>query len=148
MSYITWLQLAARFASPSAQTGGPAILVRPIDLDKRRPAFGVTVDQKWLRGGDGAFTLFDSLAAATRFLRLLKVDRIAFGHDTEDVVKGGAFRCFGLNARGLAECVSPCHPGSPAHPQGCRRRQPRAERAPARRHVPEFGDRTLHHQSN
>ena len=43
----------------------------------------MTLDDRWLRGNNGAVTIFDSLPAADRFLRLLKVKRFNLGRHCE-----------------------------------------------------------------
>lgn len=99
---IKWLELAG---ATRAQKEGAVAAVHTIDLDERQPCFGVTLDQRWLCGSDGALTFFDSMAAASRFMRLLNVDRLANGGDSNcDVTRQDAFQCFQLGAEGISTC--------------------------------------------
>lgn len=99
-SIIGWLELAV-----SSRWQGAIAAVHPIDLDQHQPCCGVTVDQRWLCGSDGALTLFDSISAATRFLNLLNVERIAKGGRRDCVIaEQKTLQCFQLGAKGITAC--------------------------------------------
>lgn len=99
---VKWLELAI---SHRWQAQGATAAVHPVAVDPRQPCFGVTLDQRWLCGSDGALTFFDSVEAATRFLHLLKIDRLAMGGRRDcDGMEGDAFQCLRLGAKGLTAC--------------------------------------------
>jgi hypothetical protein len=109
---IKWLELAI---SPRWQEEGRVAAVHPMGVGERQPCFGITLDQRWLCSSDGALTIFDSMAAATRFLQLLKMDRLAMGGDCAfEAVESDPFQCFHLDANGLTVCRK-CRAGDHAH---------------------------------
>jgi hypothetical protein len=98
---ITWLELAV-LTQRQRQDGEP-VLVHPLILVENKPHFAMTLNRRWLCGGDGALTVFDSTAAASRFLQLLKVDRHAIEECCDcEVPKHSALQCFQLGPKGLA----------------------------------------------
>lgn len=111
MRIATWLELAMLGAAPRISREGKCISVRPIELDSRYPCFAITFDQRWLCDNDGALTVFDSFAAASLFLHLLKIDRFKLGeHYDGDAWALGRddFRYYRLKGRRLAECKRKC----------------------------------------
>lgn len=103
---IGWLELAVSSKEAIAA-------VRPMTWDEHQQCCGVTVGQRWLCGSDGTLTCFNTVSAATRFLNLLQVDRIAQGgrHDCNESERD-AFQCFKLGARGILPC-NKCHSANP-----------------------------------
>ena len=101
---LGWLELAVL----SRRHDGIAVL-HAVDRGNAQPCCGVTVDQRWLCGNDGAMTFFDSLASATRFLSLLNVPRIATGGSRDSNWVGqDHFQCFQLGAKGFLPCTKHC----------------------------------------
>jgi hypothetical protein len=99
---IKWLELAI---SPRWQEEGTVAAVHPMQVGERQPCFGITLDQRWLCSSDGALTIFDSMAAATRFLQLLNMDRLARGGRCDlEAPESNPFQCFHLDAKGLTVC--------------------------------------------
>lgn len=129
---ITWLELAMSAVSPRWQEGA-GVIVRPIDMGRSKPCFGITHGQRWLRGSDGALTVFDSLAAATLFLHLLKVERVTLGEPLDDAEEWEqeTFNCCRLEGRRFEVCENQrCSPGM-ARVLVCRPHGRLEERQPA-----------------
>lgn len=106
---ITWLELAMSVVSPQWRKAEAEVVVRPVDMDQGVARWGITQEGRWLCGGDGLLTVFDSLAAASRFLDLLKVDRFTLGDPCDGdawVCEQDDFQCFRLAQRRLAACNS------------------------------------------
>lgn len=106
MNVATWLELAMFGAAPSIAREGEGVSVRPLNMGGGRPCFAITFDQRWLCDSDGALTVFDSFAAASLFLHLLKVDRFRLGeHYDGDAWKleRDDFHYYRLNGRRLVE---------------------------------------------
>lgn len=79
--------------------------VHPVTRDGRQPCFGVTLDQRKLCGSGGRLTLFDSMAAANRFLQSLNVHCLVLGAPFDrDIVAQDRPQCFRLGPSGLAPC--------------------------------------------
>ena len=79
--------------------------VCPMVLDDVGPCFAVTLNQRWLCGSGGERTCFDSIAAAARFLHLMKVSGFVFEAPRAVVARDqGRFQCFRLSSRGLTSC--------------------------------------------
>lgn len=83
LRFVSWLELAHSGVLLSRQELGARVVVRLMDLQASQAWWGITLDDRWLRGSDGAVTIFDSLSAANRFLRLLKVSRFDIGEHCE-----------------------------------------------------------------
>lgn len=83
LSFVSWLELALSGVSQRCHELGARVVVHLIDLRGSQAWWGVTLDDRWLRGNNGAVTIFDSLPAADRFLRLLKVKRFNIGKHCE-----------------------------------------------------------------
>jgi hypothetical protein len=99
---VKWLELAI---SPRWQEVGAVATVQAMHRDGGHSCFGITLDQRWLCSSEGALTVFDSLAAAIRFLKLLNVDpRTDGGHCDAPSSDPGQFQCFRLDANGLSVC--------------------------------------------
>jgi hypothetical protein len=79
MQFITWLELAVSAISSRLHKVGATVVVHLMDIEGSQAWWGVTLGDRWLRGSNGALTVFDSLPAANLFLRLLKVDRFKIG---------------------------------------------------------------------
>jgi len=79
MQFITWLELAVSAISSRLHKVGATVVVHLMDIEGSQAWWGVTMGDRWLRGSNGALTVFDSLPAANLFLRLLKVDRFKIG---------------------------------------------------------------------
>lgn len=77
------MELAHMAANLRWQDLGTRVVVRLLDLQGSRAWWGITLDDRWLRSSNGAITIFDSLPAADRFLRLLKVERFMIGEHCE-----------------------------------------------------------------
>jgi len=97
-----------RFAGTLSRVQGPVrAVVVPIIGELGEPCFAVTLDQRWLCGSQGEVAFFNSVAAASRFLQLLRVPvgGLAFGSpQTFDEREGWRRQCFRLSAHGLAAC--------------------------------------------
>lgn len=104
MRLVTWLELAFSVISTEGTADAREIVVRPIGQPGNTPScFGLTLDQRWLCGTDGMLTIFDSLAAATRFLELLGIERFAVGAHGEGPAGGErAAQCLRLDENRLA----------------------------------------------
>jgi hypothetical protein len=73
---ISWLELA--MAAATAQEENLAVVLHPLTPEPHQPpGFAVMLGTRCLCGNDGALTVFDSGAAAARFLHLLKVKHVA-----------------------------------------------------------------------
>lgn len=83
LRFVSWLELALSGVSLRWQEQVARVVVRLMDLQGSQAWWGVTLDDRWLRGNTGAVTIFDSLHAADRFLRLLKVRRFNIGEHCE-----------------------------------------------------------------
>ncbi len=79
MQFTTRLELAMFGAAPVLPGDDRCVIVRPLDLDSDGPCFAITFDQRWLCDSDGALIFFDSFAAASLYLHLLKVDHFKLG---------------------------------------------------------------------
>ena len=106
---VKWVDLAVLKGS---HEGSGIAEVCPMEFDDRQRCFGVTLDHHWLCGSDGALTFFDSLLAASRFLRLLDVDHQAMDGCNDCAVSDNqAFQCFQLGAQGGLTACNKCHIG-------------------------------------
>ncbi|MBB1075937.1 hypothetical protein HUU62_16150 [Rhodoferax sp. 4810] len=81
--FVSWLELAWSAMSSRCHELGTRVVVRLTDFQGSKAWWGITLDGRWLRGNNGALTIFDSVSAADRFLRLLKVDRFNIGESCE-----------------------------------------------------------------
>lgn len=101
LRFISWLEMAHAGLSLSWKELSARVVVRLMDLQGSRAWWGVTLDDRWLRGSGGAVTIFDSLPAAGRFLRLLKVNRFNISEHVEHgpLVAGEAQEVFTLGDR-------------------------------------------------
>lgn len=99
---VKWLELAI---SPRWQEVGTVATVHSMHRDGDYSCFGITLDERWLCSSEGALTVFDSTAAAARFLSLLNVDRRTEG-ERRDAPSSDPrqFQCFRLDAKGLTVC--------------------------------------------
>lgn len=99
--FASWLELALSAASSRWPELSTRVVVRLLDLQGSQAWWGVTLDERWLRGGNGAITIFDSLPAADRFLRLLKVKCFNIGKhcDADPCVEGQAQEVYTLGDR-------------------------------------------------
>jgi hypothetical protein len=98
---IGWLELAA-----SSRWRDATAAVHTLNLNKHQACRGVTIEQRWLSGCDGTLTVFDSMPTATRFLRLLNVDRFSNGgHHDLDIAQLDAFQCYKTGAHGISPCT-------------------------------------------
>lgn len=108
---IRWLELAV---SPRWQQQGTEATVHPVHLGEARPCFGLKLDRRWLCSSEGAPAIFNSVAAATRFLYLLNLRRPASGERCDaGTLAPQRFQCFRLDANGLTVCGD-CPAGSRA----------------------------------
>jgi len=99
---VKWLEVVV---SPRWQEEGVAAAVHPVYLGERQPCFGVTLNERWLCSSSGAPTLFDSMAAATRFMGLMNVERLSAGERQDCEASGpDRFQCFRLGNQGLVVC--------------------------------------------
>ena len=77
----------------------------PIVTEEGGACFAVTLDQRWLCGSGGERTCFDSIAAAARFLQLMKVNGLYFeAPRAAEARDPGGFQCFRLSSHGLTSC--------------------------------------------
>lgn len=109
--FTSWLALAWSAVSPGGQSSGAGVVVRLMATPGRRQSWwGITLDDRWLRGGNGAVTIFDSLPAAEQFLLLLKVARFSIDDQCEygHVVAGQAQEVYALGD-GCNLCKPPRH---------------------------------------
>lgn len=83
LCFISWLEMAHSGVLLPLDELGARVVVRLMDLQGSQAWWGVTMDGRWLRGSHGAVTIFDSLSAASHFLRLLKVNRFTIGEHCE-----------------------------------------------------------------
>ena len=107
---LKWPELAGDCFRPPAAAKAAVL---PIVGERGEPCFAVTVDQRWLCGSEGDLALFDSVAAASRFLQLVKVPihRLLFGPaQVLDRYWGKRRQCYRLAGQGLASC-SQCRIG-------------------------------------
>jgi hypothetical protein len=99
---VKWLELAI---SSRWQEEGAVASVHPMRVGERQPCYGITLDQRWLCSSDGALTVFDSMAAATRFLGLLNMDHLAVERRGEsELPESDPCQCFHLDDKGLTVC--------------------------------------------
>lgn len=99
---IDWLQWAL---SPVLCKEGAEATVYPMSLHDQKPCFAMTIDQRWLRGGDGTLTLFDSLAAVAHFLELININGFAHGElPSRTLPQNEECRCLQLGKDGLVAC--------------------------------------------
>lgn len=95
---ISWLEMAMLAKTPD---NAADVVIRTIELGESRPCYGVTYQQRWLCGNDGALTYFDSAKAATRFLSLLSIDRYFLERRNNGSAGQDAFQRFRIGATGL-----------------------------------------------
>lgn len=108
---VNWLELAV---STRWQKEGTVAALHPMGADEQRPCFGVTLEERWLCGSNGARTFFDSIPAATRFLHLLSLDSLALGGGSDrDLSAREPLQCFRLGPAGLTLCGK-CRNGNEA----------------------------------
>lgn len=81
--FVSWLELAYAGASLSWRILVSRVVVRLMALQYSQAWWGVTLHDRWLRGGNGAVTIFVSLPAVDRFLRLLNANRFNVGEHCE-----------------------------------------------------------------
>jgi hypothetical protein len=89
----------------------------PVVIGEGQPCFAVTVDQRWLCGSEGERTFFNTMAAASRFLNLVKVPGHAFMFGPPQALKlreRESSQCFRLANQGLASCRD-CWIGERSH---------------------------------
>lgn len=100
---IKWPEFAV---APSRQRESARAVVIPMVVKRGGPCFAVTVDQRWLCGSEGELTFFSSMAAARRFLELMKVDGFSFGV-AQAVAAQHCTRvqCYCLASQGLRACT-------------------------------------------
>lgn len=98
LRFISWLEMAQAGVSLPCLELGKRVIVRLMDLQGSQAWWGVTLDDRWLRGSHGTVTIFDSLPAASRFLQLLKVNRFNIGEHCEHgpLVAGQAHEVYTL----------------------------------------------------
>jgi len=101
LRFISWMELANLAAKLHWQELGTRVVVRLLDLQGNRAWWGITLDERWLRASNGAVTVFDSLPAADRFLRLLKIERFTVGEHCQHAlfVAGDAQEVYTLGDR-------------------------------------------------
>lgn len=68
---IHWLDVAV-----AAQRGAVAASIYPVDVVTDVPNFAVTINDRWIVGGDGKLSLFETPQVARRFLELLCISRV------------------------------------------------------------------------
>lgn len=111
--FVTWLELA--FSAVSSREQAKAdVVVRSLDMGRAKPCFGVTLGRRWLRSSDGALTVFDSLAAVSLFLHLLKVEHFTMSESLDDagVQALETINCCRLVGRRFEVCDNQdCTPG-------------------------------------
>lgn len=77
----------------------------PVKTTGGKTCFALAKDERWLRGQDNALALFDSQAAAERFLGTMKLEAFSPGEPAASAVApGAARRCFQLRSEGLVSC--------------------------------------------
>jgi hypothetical protein len=99
-----WPEIAA---GPARLQKAVRAAVFPVIVEQGERCFGVSIDQRWLRGSQGELTFFDTIAAASRFLQLVKlpVHGLVFAPpQTIELHRGHAVQCFSLSRQGLAGC--------------------------------------------
>ena len=69
---LNWLDVAR--ASQECHDIEASIL--PLLIAGEMPCFGVSLNQRWVFGPEGALTVFDSPRAAQRFLKLLGINHV------------------------------------------------------------------------
>ena len=66
-----WLDVAV-----AAQRGAVAAAIYPVDVLTDAPNFAVTINDRWIVGGDGKLSVFETPQVARRFLELLCISRV------------------------------------------------------------------------
>jgi hypothetical protein len=118
-SGLRWPEVAGDSSRPQQQVKAA---ICPVVVEEAEPCFAVTIDQRWLCGSEGELTLFNTMAAASRFLHLVKLPVHALVFGPPEVLKLSehqALQCFRLSRHGLASC-SGCRVGQRSHAQEAR----------------------------
>lgn len=68
---IRWLDVAV-----AAQRGAVVASIYPVDVRVNAPSFAVTIDHRWVVGGDGRLSVFETPQVARRFLELLGITQV------------------------------------------------------------------------
>jgi hypothetical protein len=114
-----WPEIAA---GPDRQCQSVTATVFPVIVDQGARCFGVFIDQRWLCGSRGELALFDSVAAASRFLQLVKVPVHGLIFAPPRILElrhAQAIQCFSLSRQGLASCCR-CQLGQENHAREAR----------------------------
>jgi hypothetical protein len=115
----TWPEIAG---GPARHQKAATAAVFPVVVEHGERCFGVSIDQRWLRGSRGELTFFDSIAAASRFLQLVKmpVHGLIFAPPQAlELGRTQAVQCFSLSRQGLASCCR-CQLGQSNHAREAR----------------------------
>jgi hypothetical protein len=118
-SELRWPEFAG---SPPRQSKQVKAAICPVVFEEGDRCFAVAIDQRWLCGSDGEMTFFNTMAAASRFLHLVKVPvhGLIFGAPQAVALRERqALQCFRLSAQGLASC-SQCQVGQQSHAREAR----------------------------
>ena len=68
---IRWLDVAV-----AAQRGAVVASIYPVDVRVNVPSFAVAIDHRWVVGGDGRLSVFETPQVARRFLELLGITQV------------------------------------------------------------------------
>lgn len=101
---------------------GVKAAVFPVVVDRGERCYGISIDQRWLCGSRGEPTCFDTIAAASRFLQLVKlpVHGLVFAPPQAIAARpNDAIQCFHLTRQGLASCCR-CPVGQRNHAREAR----------------------------
>jgi len=99
-----WPELAA---GPNGQDRPIRAAVFPVVVEDGKRCFAVSVDQRWLCGSRGELTFFDTIAAASRFLQLVRMPVHGLRFEPAQaptVAETQAVQCFSLSRQGLTSC--------------------------------------------
>jgi hypothetical protein len=101
---LRWPEIAAASIGVDKAMRG---MVFPVMLEDGGRCFGVAIDQRWLRGSDGEMIFFDGIAAASRFLQLLRAPVLPLSFGPLQVLRvneSESIQCYSLTRAGLASC--------------------------------------------
>jgi hypothetical protein len=105
---ILWLDVAI-----AAQRGTVVASIYPVDVGVDAPSFAVTIDHRWVAGGDGRLSVFETPQVAHRFLDLLGITKVQWkGAGMLPKLAGHLhFRKFYLSSNKLVDDTD-CHESS------------------------------------
>lgn len=102
---ILWLDVAI-----AAQRGAVVASIFQVDVGVDATSFAVTIDQRWVVGGDGRLSVFETPQVARRFLELLGITKVQWKGTgkPEKLAEHVHFRKFYLSSNKLVDDTD-CH---------------------------------------